>query len=192
MLNNNSIVYSFGIGQDISFSKNLIEKFQCTVYGFDPTPKSIDWISKYNPPVGFHFFDYGIATATGLVKLNLPKNSDYVSGRIVEQSNVSSDSSILVKMKTFSDLTDELGHKVINVLKLDVEGTEYDVIDDILNSGVWIDQILIEFHGSYITNGKDKTIDTVRKLKSKGYEIFAISDTYEEVSFIRKNLIEKC
>ena len=33
------MVYSVGLGQDISWDKALIEKYRCEVYGFDPTPK---------------------------------------------------------------------------------------------------------------------------------------------------------
>jgi hypothetical protein len=39
-----SIVYSFGLGEDISFDLELIERTGATVYGFDPTPRSIAWV----------------------------------------------------------------------------------------------------------------------------------------------------
>ena len=35
-----------GCGEDISFDLGLIEMFDCDVYGFDPTPKSIDFVNK--------------------------------------------------------------------------------------------------------------------------------------------------
>jgi hypothetical protein len=41
-LSKNSIVYSFGIGEDISFDKAIIENHKCHVFAFDPTPKSIN------------------------------------------------------------------------------------------------------------------------------------------------------
>jgi FkbM family methyltransferase len=188
-LNTKSIVYSFGIGTDISFSKALIAKFNCQVFGFDPTPKSIDWLGKQALPYGFQFFDYGIDKASGLVKFFLPKNPDFVSGSLAAQSNVSTDNYITVKMKRLIDIAKELGHASIDVLKLDVEGSEYEVLDDVLNSGLQIGQILIEFHGRFVPNGKLKTISAIKKLKLAGYEVFAISDSYEEVSFIRKDLI---
>ena len=42
-INENSVVYSFGIGGDISFDKEIIDTHKCHVYGFDPTPKPINW-----------------------------------------------------------------------------------------------------------------------------------------------------
>ena len=56
LINQDSIVYSFGIGADISFDEAIIKNHNCTVYGFDPTPKSIDWIkNKKNIPEKFIF-----------------------------------------------------------------------------------------------------------------------------------------
>ena len=40
-INEKSIIYSFGIGEDISFDLSLIKEFDCNVFGFDFTPKSI-------------------------------------------------------------------------------------------------------------------------------------------------------
>ncbi|MCX6262782.1 MAG: hypothetical protein NTY95_18425, partial [Bacteroidia bacterium] len=55
-LNRNSIIYSFGIGEDISFDKAMIENHDCQVFGFDPTPKSINWVKSQNLPAKFNFF----------------------------------------------------------------------------------------------------------------------------------------
>lgn len=38
-IDNHSIVYSFGVGEDASFDTALIEKFNLTIHAFDPTPK---------------------------------------------------------------------------------------------------------------------------------------------------------
>lgn len=189
-LNQNSIVYSFGIGEDISFSRSLIEKYNCKVYGFDPTPKSIHWVHKQQKPERFQFFDYGIDRVSGLTNFHLPKNPDYVSGSIIEQSNVLSDQYIQVKMKSLSDIVKDLGHQMINILKLDIEGAEYDVLDNVMDSGIIIDQILVEFHDRYVANGKEKTKNVIKMMSRHGYEIFAISDTYDEISFINKALVD--
>lgn len=46
LLDSKSIVYSLGIGEDISFDLELIERFGTSIYAFDPTPKSLDWLSR--------------------------------------------------------------------------------------------------------------------------------------------------
>lgn len=53
---------------------------------------------------------------------------------------------IQVPVRSFTSIVKELRHDLIDVLKMDIEGSEHVVLDDILGSGVKIKQILIEFH----------------------------------------------
>lgn len=190
LLNQNSIVYSMGIGEDISFDMAVIEKHNCFVFGFDPTPKSINWVKRQqNLPSNFIFFEYGIADRSGLVDFYLPKNIEHVSGSFVKQENINEKQIIEVEMKSWEDIINSLGHTQIDVLKMDIEGAEYNVLDSILKSSVKINQILIEFHERFLNDGKSKTINAIQKLKDHGFEIFGISDTFEEISFINNNII---
>jgi len=188
LLDKHSIIYSFGIGEDISFDRTIIENHDCTVFGFDPTPKSINWINSQNLPLKFHFLDFGISNKSGFVDFYLPKNPEYVSGSIIIRNELYE--KIIVQMKSFNDIISELGHKHIDVLKMDIEGSEYEVIDDILNAPVLIGQILIEFHDRFVENGKMKTQLAIKKLKNHGYEIFSISETLDEISFVNKKLLK--
>lgn len=189
-LNENSIIYSIGIGEDISFDLAIIEKHCCNVYGFDPTPKSINWVKKQQDLSSkFNFFAYGIADRTGTVDFYLPKNSEHVSGSFVKQNNVNDKEKVSVEMKSWNDITKALSHHQIDVLKMDIEGAEYDVLDSILESSVPINQILIEFHERFFDDGKNRSIDAIKKLKNHGYEIFGISDSFEEISFINKSIL---
>ena len=191
ILNSKSIIYSFGIGEDISFDKTVIDKHGCTVYGFDPTPKSINWIKNQKLPVKFKFFEYGISTKNEMVNFYLPKNPNYVSGSIIVHKNIEFMNKVSVPMKCLTEITKKLGHQHIDVLKMDIEGSEYDVIENILNSPVTINQILMEFHYLYFKDGKTKTQNTIKLLKKFGFEVFAVSDSFEEISFINKNALEK-
>ena len=46
LLDRSSVIYSFGTGRDISFDKECIRKHGASVFAFDPTPRSIDWIRQ--------------------------------------------------------------------------------------------------------------------------------------------------
>jgi len=50
-LTTDSVVVDIGLGEDISFSEQLIAQYGCHVNGFDPTPKSINYINKYPPRI---------------------------------------------------------------------------------------------------------------------------------------------
>lgn len=187
LLNQDSIVYSFGIGKDISFDLCCIKRHHCKVFAFDPTPKAIRFIQIEQPPLLFHFFDYGIcASPSGMKPFFLPQNPKATSGSLETIGQVNTENVINVEMKRLSDITKELKHQHIDVLKMDIEGSEYEVIEQIMDSSVTIDQILVEFHDRMFDLENSKSKQTVQKMKAKGYEIFAHSNTYEEISFIHK------
>lgn len=183
-LKKESVVMSFGIGEDISFDTAILNASGCTVHGFDPTPKSIRWIKekKSELPGRFSFHEYGIDLKNGFVTFFLPENDNYVSGSLVQNDYMKSQS-INVLMKNFRDICLELNLKTVDVVKMDIEGSEYNVVPDILKSGIKVKQILIEFHHRFFVDGFKKNTDLISLLNSNGYKIFAVSDTMEEVSF---------
>ena len=65
------------------------------------------------------------------------------------------------------------------------------MLENIVKSNLFIGQILIEFHDRFFENGKERTLRVLAILKEKGFIIFGISETFDEVSFINKNLIKK-
>lgn len=185
-INENSIIYSFGIGEDVSFDEALINKFNCKVFAFDPTPKSIKWVKNRTNSNNFFFHPFGIDDKTGVVEFMLPKNDDYVSGSVINQLNVDKNKTVKAPMKCLSDIVKDLEHKYIDVLKIDIEGSEYKIIESILSAQVEIGQILIEIHERFFTDGKEKTKKLLETLDQHGYKLFGVSDSLEELSFIKE------
>jgi hypothetical protein len=94
-----------------------------------------------------------------------------------------------VKMKDLTSIARELNLSKIELLKLDIEGAEYDVIPNILEAPISINQILLEIHPDLLTSGKRKSKALIKKLKQSGYLLFGVSDTCRELSFIHRSLI---
>ena len=69
---------------------------------------------------------------------------------------------------------------------MDIEGSEYDVIEDILTNKLEIDQILVEFHHRFPGIGMQKTLDSVAALRRAGYQLFHISPWCEEFAFFKQ------
>jgi FkbM family methyltransferase len=180
-LNAQSIVYSFGIGADISFDLELIRQHQSTVYAFDPTPRSIAWLKQQSLPPQFHLLEYGIAAYDGTAQFFAPENPAHISHTMLQKDGAS----ISVPVKCLRTIMSELGHEAIDLLKMDIEGAEYDVLQEIVK--LPIRQLLVEFHHRWEGIGFEKTLIAIRLLKSNGYELFAISPRLEEFSFIQEN-----
>ena len=185
-INERSIIYSFGVGNDISFDLALIERFGSTIHAFDPTPKSIQWVKDQKLPEKFIFHEIGLAAYNGTANFILPKNPAHVSATILKTPD--SNEFFIADVKRLKSIMCELSHCQIDILKMDIEGAEYNVIDDIIASDVIIKQILIEFHHRFRGVGISKTKDAVKKLRKSGYFVFHVSESGEEVSFINNQL----
>lgn len=183
-LNTDSIVYSIGVGTDISFDLTIIEKYKCRVFAFDPTPRSINWLKNQALPETFIFSPYGISNENGNIIFYPPADTGHVSFSI-EPVFSDRQNGISLPVKRLNTIMEIHGHQKINLLKMDIEGSEYNVIKDILDSSINIEQILVEFHHRFDKEAIDKTRNVVQNLKKAGYKIFYISPTGEEYSFIK-------
>jgi FkbM family methyltransferase len=181
-----SVVYSFGVGEDLGLDLGLVETFGVTVHAFDPTPKSIAWFKRQNPPVPAKIVlhEYGVAGHDGTIEFSAPKDPTHVSHTILQ--GVMDDSHrFSVPVKRLSTVMQELGHTKIDFLKMDIEGAEYDVLADMVASKIFPTQLLVEFHHRFATVGDAKTTQAINLLRGAGYKVFAVSPSAEEFSFVR-------
>jgi hypothetical protein len=111
-----------------------------------------------------------------------------ISGSMVANEYVNLKNFIEVEMKSLKDIMDMLGHSQIDVLKIDIEGAEYEVLESIMASDIMIKQLLVEFHDRFFKD-EIKSVHTVEMLKKKGFKIFAASMNYEEISFINTKML---
>lgn len=174
-----SIVYAAGVGTDISFDLGVIDRFGCVVEAFDPTPRCLAWIRAQALPPEFRFDPVGVGAEDGEVPFFEPKRADYVSFS-AQPGEGASARPLSFPVRRIGTLMAARNHDRLDVLKIDIEGFEYAVIDDLLASGIRPGQLLVEFHhGMYGIEPKE-TLDAVEKLKAAGYGIFYVSDAGHE------------
>jgi FkbM family methyltransferase len=182
-LDKNSVVYSFGVGEDVSFDLGLIERYGCTVYAFDPTPRSVAWVETHVANSRFRFMPIGLAARDGETIFMPHVRPTHVS--FSKPSSVSADraSGVFLQVKTLASIMRDLGHDSIDCVKMDIEGFEYEVVDWLEHTDIRPKLLLIEFHHRMYNYPISATIRAVEHLRSMGYTLFHVSDTGREYSF---------
>ncbi len=182
-LDSDAVVYSFGVGEDASFDVGLIERFGLTIHAFDPTPKSIEWVRQQDLPSEFVLHEYGIAAFDGEADFSPPENPEHVSHTLLQRTSTR-EQAISVQVRRLATIAAELGHDRIDVLKMDIEGAEYEVIRDLMKGEIRPGQILVEFHHRFPEVDVDETRTAIDRLRKIGYGLFAVSPSNEEFCFI--------
>jgi len=179
-----SVVYSAGIGRDIEFDRLMIERYGVAVHAFDPTPRAIAWIRAQDLPQGFHLHEWGLADFDGVAEFAAPVQDTFVSYSMSYGAgpNAESTEGEVCRLAT---LMERLGHKHVDILKMDIEGAECAVLRDIANTAASIGQILVEFHPGKSHDGLKEMAGAIAKMNTAGYQIFHVSPSGREYSFIR-------
>jgi FkbM family methyltransferase len=185
VLGPDSIVYSVGVGRDISFDLSLIQHYGLRVHAFDPTRKCREWLRSQQLPPTFVFTGIGLADYDGRGFFVLRSRPDWDNYELNVSVSGAFDSEELSVARLVT-LMKQFGHEHVDLLKLDIEGSEYDVIKDVLSSNVDVRQILVEFHYEPRQVGQLTRLQaTLEALERAGYVPFARSPVGHELSFWR-------
>ncbi|MDX2079431.1 MAG: FkbM family methyltransferase [Terrimicrobiaceae bacterium] len=170
LLNAGSIVYSGGVGKDISFETELQERFGCQIWLFDPSPTGRETMDdpRYHSP-SLHFEPLGLAGTDGVIHLAPPSNAE--EGSWFASHSTLSDV-VSVPCEKLSTIMARNGHRTIDLLKLDIEGAEYEVLESVLSDRIPVDQICVEYHHGMLPGIKrSQTIRSVLRLLAFGYRL---------------------
>ena len=170
-LDTNSIIYSGGVGEDISFDLLLSDKYKSQIVLIDPTHKAKrhfieaklffqdkeknkftgniqnDYYNNIqNLNVSFNSFTYipfGLWDTETTLKFYKQSNKDYVSQSIID--GMFTQEYDTIQTKTIQQIMNENNHTHIDLLKLDIEGAEINVLHNMLDTGIYPTYLCIEF-----------------------------------------------
>lgn len=179
-LNMESVVYSAGVGLDISFERELVERFGVVVELFDPSPTGIETMQRpENRMLRINFHPVGLAGSSGTFQFVAPKNPREGSYTIT----TGEESSVDFHCYSLRDLMRQRGNNKVDLLKMDIEGFEYGVINSIIQNKLEVRQICVEYHHFMKGIELQKTLRSILKLKSAGYRL--IYKTRYDYTFLR-------
>jgi FkbM family methyltransferase len=186
-LNEQSVVYSFGVGDNVAWDRTMIERFGCTIHAFDPTPASIAWVSSQSLPPQFVFHDIGLSNFDGELPFYPPRRAGSTHFSQERRGRwFDSQEPVMGQVRRLATIMQSLGHTRIDVLKLDIEASEFEAIPDILASGIEIGQLLVEIHYHFRSRSFRAGMDLVRQIKASGMRCIHVSPRGFEFSFVRK------
>lgn len=162
-----SVCYLAGAGEDISFDCELARRFHCNVKIIDPTPRAIQHFQALkqaieeerpfpinNSDTDFYdipsadflrmtFLPIGLADQDVELKFFMPKNPAHVSCSTVNLQKT--DDYFTAQCHRLRTVMTFQGDEKVDLIKMDIEGAEYSVIQDILSADLLPRILLIEF-----------------------------------------------
>jgi len=172
-----SVCYCGGVGHDVTFDLALIERFGCEVQAFDPTPSAAKHVGALAEP-RFHFSPTGIWHRDEVVEFYEP---DYGDQNFSAVDLHGTGKSFGAPCRSIGSLMAERGDERLDLLKLDIEGSEYAVIRNICEERIPITVLCVEFH-------KDPGIvhmtEAARMLRGAGFAP-VLQDGYD-VTFVNE------
>jgi FkbM family methyltransferase len=178
-INDGDIIIDAGLGEDISFDLKLNEIKKIKIIGIDPTPKSHNYIQNLNIE-NLELIKKAIDVEDKkIIKMYKNSNPDWVSeSSHIDHLNVSENSFYEVETISLKSLIKNYNPSLV---KLDIEGTEYDVLEQCIG----VKQICVEFHHKQLKNRDiNDTLNLITIMENNGYQKLHTTSDYQEVTFL--------
>jgi FkbM family methyltransferase len=144
LLGADAACYLAGIGKDISFDLGLIARFGCTVHAFDPVPEAVAYAraaAAAEPRFVLH--PEGLWSKDGALRFYDHREPGYVSHSATDMHGTGA--YFEAPVRSVKSLMDELGHDHVDLLKLSVEGSEYELVGHVLDEQLDVRVLCVEF-----------------------------------------------
>ena len=157
-LNKDSVILDFGanIGE---VSDHIYNKYKCNIYAYEPNVACYNYMKKrFVNNYKIKIFNLAVSNYSGNSFLYFHKdaaaNNDerFIQGATLrkEKDNISENKKIEVKAINISEILNSF--KKIDLIKIDIEGSEYSILPELIKNRNKINIVLCEMHGN--PNGK--------------------------------------
>ena len=149
-LETDGIAIDAGCSYEADFSQYMIKEHQLRAYGVDPTKKHQPALEQLEEHYGDRFKHLPLAISAESGTLTFHESAENESGSLLDDHvNVRQDqiTSYEVESVTLRTLSERVGADQIEILKLDLEGAEYALLEGVKAEDLTpFKQVFIEFH----------------------------------------------
>lgn len=176
--------YLVGAGGDVSVDLDLIHRYGVSVRSFDAVA---DYVNRARRDAGgepgFSAHHAAIATEDGPIRMQVTHdpNSQSVSAAELYDSH----DFIELPGRTLRSLMAELGDERIDLLKLDIEGSEYELLPTLDLQALGVKVFAIQLHH---TGSVADARSLISRLRDQGYDAVACRSAVK-LTFVRRDLI---
>ena len=143
----------FDVGAYIgSFTEKLSNKFNCKIYCFEPKLEYFDYLNqKFKNNENIRIFNFALSNFTGTGMIS---SIGAGSSMVYRQENAVLEE---IKVKSIYEFLKEENINKIDLLYLNIEGSEYNLLDEIITKNIQkkILHFQIQFH-NFVDNSKVK------------------------------------
>jgi FkbM family methyltransferase len=185
--------FCLGAGEDVSFEQALFKQYRASVFLIDPTPRAIDYVKRiqasdplYQSPQ-FQLLPVGVWSENKTMKFYTPQDPAHVSHSILNMQHT--ETYFEAECVTPSTLLQRTSSEAMDLLKLNVEGAEYAIIDALFQDRIYPKVICITFDELHtgIDSGANKRLRMLgKKFKDAGYVPISAYDA--RVTYLRQEL----
>ena len=174
-------VIDVGCGSIAEFSKNMIERYDAKCIAVDPTLKHKSALSDIARTYGDRFIHIPFAVCANDEILTFFQSNLNESGSIMtDHANIIRDEGISYEVRgiTPTALLKYLKLEYVDILKLDIEGAEYELLERLdTNELMPFEQIFIEFHHHAVERyTKIDTRKIVNKICGIGFKSYSLDN----------------
>ena len=152
-INSNSIVLDIGANIG-NVSEFIFNKYNCNIFSYEPNIACYNYMKKrfaYNKKI--RIYNYAISNFSGEGSLYFHRfakgNNDerYIEGATLrsDKDNIDINKNIKVKIVNIKEILNE--HKYIDLIKIDIEGAEYQIMPELIKNKHLIKMVICELHG---------------------------------------------